>query len=44
MFLLHYPVVNNDQNRKDRHSITMRVRRHNHTVRLNRVFKKTYIG
>ena len=44
MFLLHRPILDNDQNRKDRHAIAMRVRRHNQSVRLKRLFKKTHIG
>ncbi len=40
MFLIEYPRVSQDQNRKDRHAIAMRVRRHNHKVRLKTLFKK----
>lgn len=44
MFFLQRPVLNNDQNRKDRHAIAMRVRRHNQSVRLKRLLKKSHIG
>jgi len=40
MFLTSYPTPKHDQNRKDRHSISMRVRRHNRNVRLKNNLKK----
>jgi hypothetical protein len=40
MFLVNYPKPNNDHQRKDRHSISMRVRKHNRNVRLKNNLKK----